>query len=286
MTASSPSASALPRSGKDMNTENFPVASLMLSARLRPVVVAYYRFARTADDVADTPTLTTEGKIAVLDRMQAVLEGREDPEGSVEAAALRLLLRAHDVPLTVASDLLIAFRADARNETCRTWADLMAYCANSANPVGRFLLRLHEAPAAADGPSDALCTALQVLNHLQDLREDWTELKRLYLPLDWIEAAGLTADDLVRAPTPAAFRGPILEALDRTDAMIAEAQPLPGLAGARGLRMQSRMVVELAARLSRRLRADAPETAATKASRGDWAAAALRGVWSGVGGRP
>lgn len=286
MTASMPSAAALARSGKDMDGENFPVASRMLAAHLRPAVVAYYRFARTADDVADSAELQAAAKVAELDRMQAVLEGRGDPAESPEAAALRPLLLHHGVPLTVASDLLVAFRDDARGEICRTWGNLMAYCANSANPVGRFLLRLHGAPPEADGPSDALCSALQVLNHLQDLREDRIALGRLYLPLEWIEAAGASADDLRIAPTPAALQGPILQALDRTDDLIAQAQALPGLVGARGLRMQSRMVVDLAARLSRRLRADAPETAATRASRADWAAAGLRGLWSGLGGRP
>ncbi|WP_404378425.1 squalene/phytoene synthase family protein [Caenispirillum salinarum] len=273
-------------SGKGMGDENFPVASALLARRHRPVVAAYYRFARTADDVADSETLTPDVKVAALDVMQAVLEGREDPALSPEAATLRPMLHERCVPLRVASDLLIAFRDDSRGLTCRTWSDLIAYCENSANPVGRFLLRLHGAPDAADRPSDALCTALQILNHLQDLREDWTRLHRLYLPLEWIESAGGHAEDLARIPTPDLFRPLILEALDRTDALIAEADRLPGHIGERGLTMQARMVVELARRLSTRLRPDAPETEDTKASRIDWAAAALRGAWSGLGGRP
>lgn len=273
-------------SGKGMGDENFPVASVLLARRHRPVVVAYYRFARTADDVADSEVLGADVKVAALDVMQAVLEGREDSALSPDAAALRPLLLERGVPLSVASDLLIAFRDDARGLTCRTWDDLTAYCEHSANPVGRFLLRLHGAPAEADGPSDALCTALQILNHLQDLREDWLRLRRLYLPLDWIEAAGGTPDDLARVPTPDLFRPLILDALDRTDVLLAEADRLPGRIGDRGLTMQARMVIDLACRLSARLRADAPETDETKASRADWAAAALRALWSGMGGRP
>lgn len=272
-------------SGKDMGDENFPVASVLLARRFRPVVAAYYRFARTADDVADTETLAPDVKIAALDVMQAVLEDRADPGLSPEAAALRPLLLTHDVPLTTASDLLVAFRADAHGRTCDTWDDLLAYCAHSANPVGRFLLRLHDTPAPADRASDALCSALQILNHLQDLRQDWTRLRRLYLPRDWITAAGGRAEDLARAPTPALFRPLILDALDRTDALLMEAERLPGLIRDRGLTMQCRMVVELAKHLSRRLRAHAPETAETKASRSDWALAASRALWSGLGGR-
>lgn len=274
-----------PRSGKGMDDENFPVASRLLAARHRPVVAAYYRFARTADDIADANTLTVEAKLGALDAMQAVLEAEAPDEFSPEAAALRPLLRERDLPLTVASDLLIAFRADSRGEMCRNWQDLLDYCTYSANPVGRFLLRLHGAPAEADGPSDALCSALQILNHLQDLREDWIRLRRLYLPLEWIEAAGASPEDMVESPMPPPFRGPILAALDRTDALIAEARMLPPLVGDRGLTMQSRMVVDLAERLSRRLRAAAPETAGVKASRLDWIAAAMTGVAAGIGGR-
>ncbi|SOD93997.1 squalene/phytoene synthase family protein [Caenispirillum bisanense] len=275
---------AAPRSGKGMGDENFPVASRLLAARHRPVVVAYYRFARTADDIADAEAVAPDAKVAALDTMAAVLAGEADPRLSAEAAALRPLLLDRGIPLAVASDLLIAFRADSRGEICRTWQDLLDYCVHSANPVGRFLLRLHGAPAAADRPSDALCSALQILNHLQDMREDWLRLRRLYLPLAWIEAAGATPEDMARGPMPEPFRGPILAALDRTDALLAEARPLPGLAGDRGLAMQARMVIDLAERLSRRLRAAAPETAGVKAGRLDWAAAALAGLWAGIGG--
>lgn len=273
-------------SGKGIADENFPVASRLLAARHRPVVAAYYRFARTADDIADAATLTVDAKLGALDVMQAVLEGEADPAFSAEAAALRPLLLERGVPLEVATDLLVAFRADSRGEICHSWDDLLGYCVHSANPVGRFLLRLHRAPPAADGPSDALCTALQILNHLQDLREDWIVLRRLYLPLEWIEAAGAAPEDMVHSPMPEAFRGPILEALDRTDHLIAQARPLPGLIGERGLTMQSRMVVDLAERLSRRLRRAAPETAGIKATSTDWLHAALKGIAAGFGGRP
>lgn len=132
-------------SGKGMKDENFPVASFMLARRHRPVVVAYYRFARTADDVADSGVLPPDVKVAALDIMQAVLEGREDPALSPEAAALRRDLLERGIPLHLASDLLTAFRTDSRGLRCRTWDDLLAYCTYSANPVGRFLLRLHGA---------------------------------------------------------------------------------------------------------------------------------------------
>lgn len=280
-----PGAARTALSGKGMGDENFPVVSILLARRHRPVVAAYYRFARTADDVADSASLFPDVKIAALNIMQAVLEGQEDPSLSPEAAALRPLLLERGIPLEVASDLLIAFRDDSRGMICHTWDDLMAYCENSANPVGRFLLRLHAAPSEADYFSDALCTALQILNHLQDLREDWIRLNRLYLPLSWIEAVGASPEDLAKTPTPELFRPLILEALDRTEPLIVDAGHLPRRIGDRGLTMQARIVVDLARRLAARLRTDAPDTEHTKASRADWIAAVLRGLWSGVGGQ-
>ncbi len=271
-----------PRSGKGMTDENFPVAGRLLAPHHRPVVAAYYRFARTADDIADDPALPAVRKLALLDRLEAVLTGAAPAALAPPAAALRPLLVEAAVPLTTASDLLVAFRADAVNTACRTWDDLMAYCRHSAAPVGRFLLRLHGAPAAAEAPSDALCAALQVLNHLQDLRADWTGLGRLYLPLD----GRAEPADLGRVPTPEHLRGPILAALERTEELFAQAAPLPRLAGDRRLAMQSAMVLHLARRLAGRLRAAAPHTAGIKASRRDWLVAAMMGMAVGVGMRP
>ncbi|GAA0590529.1 squalene/phytoene synthase family protein [Caenispirillum bisanense] len=271
-----------PTSGKGMADENFPVAGLLLAARHRPVVAAYYRFARTADDIADDPALPTDRKLALLDRLEAVLSGEAPAAAAPPAAALRPLLLDRGVPLTVAADLLVAFRADARNTPCETWDELMAYCRHSAAPVGRFLLRLHGAPAAADSPADALCAALQVLNHLQDLRADWTRLGRRYLPLeDMAEPA-----DLGRTPAPERLRAPILAALERTRDLLAAAAPLPVLAGDRRLAMQSAMVLHLAHRLAARLTAAAPHTEGVRAARHHWLTAALAGLAAGAGVRP
>ncbi|MGH7041821.1 MAG: squalene/phytoene synthase family protein, partial [Acetobacteraceae bacterium] len=177
-------------SGKDRADENFPVGSALIRRDLRPHVHAFYAFARNADDIADSPVLTAEDKLARLDRMEAVLLGRtetaapsealremsrevprdiprEVPGEAPSARRLRASLAATGTTPTHATELLIAFRRDATRHRCADWDELLAYCRYSAMPVGRHVLDLHGEDRATWASSDALCTTLQVLNHLQ-----------------------------------------------------------------------------------------------------------------------
>src|SRR5215469_9604215 len=169
-------------SGKWRNAENFPVGSFLIRRDLRPHVHAFYRFARNADDIADNPALTAEEKVKRLDRMAAILDGASGQD-SPAAAAMRQSLIETNITAQHCHDVLLAFRLDAVKLRYRDWDDLMDYCRYSASPVGRQLLDLHgESPTATWPASDALCNALQVLNHLQDCVADWRNLDRVYLP--------------------------------------------------------------------------------------------------------
>ncbi len=254
--------------------ENFPVGSLLIRRDLRPDVAAFYRVARAADDVADHPSLSPEEKLARLDRFEAGLDG--DPQGAPEGLALAALPRPE--PARHARQLLRAFRRDARNEACSTWADLLAYCEDSANPVGRFLLDLHGEPRAAWPLSDSLCTALQVLNHLQDLREDHLRLGRHYLPLDWMAEEGAPLSELEAVSMSAALRRAVDRALDRCDALLDEAAGLPGTLASRRLAGESATILWLARRLSRLLRRGDPLAGRVAPSRADFARAGLHGA--------
>jgi squalene synthase HpnC len=196
--------------------ENFPVGSLLIHRDLRGVVAAFYRFARASDDVADHPGLTAEERLRQLDAFEGGLDG--DPAGRPEGLALAALDRPE--PARHARQLLRAFRTDARGESCATWDDLLAYCEDSANPVGRFLLDLHGEARAARPMADRLCTALQVLNHLQDLKADHRLLDRRYLPADWMAAEGASPADLARPALTSALRGAVDRALERCDGLL------------------------------------------------------------------
>ena len=261
--------------------ENFPVASRLLPPHARGKVVAFYRFARAADDIADDPDASPEAKLGRLDAFGRGLSGQD---GKGPAAALRRALDDGRTPsdataLAAAGELLVAFRRDAGGIACADWADLMAYCDVSAAPVGRFLLAVHGEDAVTHGPSDALCAALQVLNHLQDIAEDHRDLGRRYLPGDWMAAEGAADADLVGPALTPALRRVVDRTLEATDALLTEAAPLPTLIASRGLRMQAAATVALARRLHALLRRGDPLAWRVALRRADFARAGLSSLW-------
>lgn len=267
--------------GKTAADESFPVAWL-LPPTARPAVHAYYAFARTADDVADAPDIAPADKLAQLDALGANVRSGS---GAPVAVRLHHVLTARGLPLSLATDLLEAFRADARGMACADWPALMAYCDASAVPVGRFLLALfgEHRPAALQA-SDALCRALQVLNHVQDCGKDMRALDRCYLPADWLAAEDLQPDCLIRATTSDRLRRVLDRTLAGCDALLAEASPLPGRIAARGLRAQGAATLSVAHALRRRLAAGDPLAGAIRPGRLDWGRALAAGlVW---GARP
>ncbi|HKY95683.1 MAG TPA: squalene/phytoene synthase family protein, partial [Kiloniellales bacterium] len=167
---------------------------------------------------------------------------------------------------------------DARKSRYADWRDLMGYCENSANPVGRYLLALHgETDPAAYAASDALCSALQVLNHLQDCGDDYRNLDRVYLPQDWIAAAGARTEDLGGKALTPALRSVLDRTLAATDELIAGARALAGLLAPRRLAMESAAIWRIARRLSALLKAADPLAARVKLSKAQFLACGLGG---------
>ncbi len=247
-------------SGKGSGDENFPVGSFLVSRKLRPQVAAYYAFARAIDDIADNPDLAAENKVERLTRFAEAIHGAHgDDPALAKAHACREALLLRDVPLRHASDLTIAFIQDAQQSRYKDWQDLLGYCENSANPVGRFLLVLHETEdPAAYKASDALCTALQVINHLQDCGDDLRELDRCYIPQDWMAIEGATTEELRGSALSPAMRRVLDRCLEATEALLAEARPLAARLPSRRLAMESATIYRLALRLTAALRARDP----------------------------
>ena len=260
---------------RDHRGENFPVASILLARALRPKVLGFYRFVRTADDIADSPALAPEEKLARLDALERALD---DPATGEPAARP---LHASGCGTGEARRMLAAFRQDARQARHADWASLEAYCAASANPVGRMLLRLHgeSAPGVTEA-SDALCTALQVLNHLQDLVPDREALGRIYLPLSWMDLAG--GEAAFFAPAGAAQRRAVLDAaLACVEERLDAAAALPRLVASRRLAMEAAVTLALARRLLDRLRAADPVAGRVSLTKADAARAFLAAPWRG-----
>jgi squalene synthase HpnC len=264
-------------SGKWRSGENFPVGSFLIRRDLRRHVHAFYRFARNADDIADNPGLGPEDKIRRLDRMAEILDGASGEE-SPSAAAMRASLIETEMTAQHCHDLLHAFRLDAVKLRYEDWDDLMAYCRYSASPVGRQLLDLHGERQDTWPPSDALCSALQVLNHLQDCADDYHRLDRVYLPLPDLAAEGIGVEALTAGAASPALRRVLDRLLERTAVLVEKARELPPRVTAPGLRWECGVIVELAARLLLRLRRGDPLATRVKLHRSDFLAALLIGV--------
>ena len=268
-------------SGKDVAYENFPVGSWLLPARSRPHVAVFYAFARAADDIADNPDLAAAEKVARLDGFEDVLLGRGgDRAAFAKAQRMGESLAATGVTSRHCVDLLAAFKRDATKLRYRDWDDLIGYCTLSAAPVGRYLLDLHGGSSNGYGPSDALCMALQVINHLQDSKDDYRRLNRVYLPLDWMDDAGVRVRDLDAPASKPGLRRVFDRTIEATESLLTDAQPLPGGLRSRRLAMESAAILAIADRLVALLRRRDPLVRRCELSRPGFLWCCLRGALS------
>jgi len=212
------------RSGKTHRDENFPVASWIIHPRHRALILAFYNFVRTADDIADHATLEADKKLSYLDLLEAELLGQGDTQP--EAVSLRQALAERSMPPRHALDVLIAFRMDVTKLRYENWDEVIHYCRYSAMPVGRFMLDVHGESTSTWAASDALCAGLQINNHLQDCGKDFRDLNRVYLPRDALAAAGANVEELGRERASA----PLLQCLHalavRTELLLHESKSL------------------------------------------------------------
>jgi squalene synthase HpnC len=267
-------------SGKLAGDENFPVGSFLIAAELRPAVAAYYDFARAADDIGDAPDLSCEEKLWRLEAYRQVLEG--EATGLDRPERLRRVLLERNIPLARAGELLKAFAQDATQNRYASLAELLDYCDRSAAPVGRFLLDLHGEDRSLFGASDALCASLQILNHLQDMKEDLTELDRCYLPLDWMEEEGASVEDLRgERSSPGLHRLRLRLLAVCRDLNDAAAALVPGLRSRR-LASESAVILRLARRLTERLSRADPVASRVALSKVDMLRAGMFGLAEGV----
>ncbi|MBX7200286.1 MAG: squalene synthase HpnC [Rhodospirillaceae bacterium] len=265
-------------SGKGAGDENFPVGSWLLPRPLRPHVATYYAFARAIDDIADNPDLGPEDKIRRLDGFaQALVNGSGDPDYA-KADALRGTLAKTGISARHGLDLISAFKQDAVKNRYADWHALIDYCLRSASPVGRFLCDLHGEDKALYPLSDALCNALQVINHLQDCAKDYAALNRVYLPEDWMRAAGTSVNDLTLAAATPGMRRVLDQCLSGTERLMTEARRLPKAMRHRSLAAETAVIVSVADRLVGKLRRQDPLAMRVALGPFGFAAAATAGL--------
>lgn len=240
-------ASAQFRSGKGAGDENFPVASWLIRPQHRAIILAFYDFVRTADDIADHSTMPAQDKLAHLDRLEASLVGTTDDEP--EGVRLRSLLRDRGLSTQHAQDLLNAFRQDVTKLRYADWNELIGYCRLSAMPVGRFVLDVHGESQTTWAANDALCAALQIINHLQDCGADYRNLDRVYIPQDALAAHGLGVEVLAETRASSPLRECLHGLARRTAQLLEQSRGFPSAVADTRLAMEVAAIQRLAERL-------------------------------------
>jgi squalene synthase HpnC len=271
------------RSGKTHRDENFPVASLLIQPRHRGTVLAFYRFARAADDVADHPSLPEPEKLDLLDRLEQTLAGAND--AAADALPLRAALAERNLSPRHAQDLLKAFRQDVTKRRYRDWDDLIEYCTCSAMPVGRFVLDVHGESRSTWPANDALCAALQIINHLQDCAADFKRLDRVYVPLDALERHGTGVDALALPRAPEPLRRCIRDLAERTSRLLDDAEPLAAQVNDLRLSLEISVIQRLARTLTHMLERRDPLSERVHLGAGGVATTSLAAIAQGMGQR-
>ncbi len=262
--------------------ENFPVASWLAPAALRPAIVAIYHFARGADDVADEGVASAEERLAQLDHYGAMLDRIAAGDRPDEAPFARLsdAIREHALPLSPFRDLLSAFRQDVLKTRYADFAELLDYCARSANPIGRLLLHLYriDDPRRQD-EADAICTGLQLANFWQDIAVDWDK-GRVYLPEEDMGRYGVAESQISDGRCDDRWRKLIAFEVQRSRGMLESGRPLAQALPMR-LKLELRMVVAGGMRILRAIDAVEGDVFRKRPvlSRGDWAMMSARALF-------
>ena len=267
---------------KTHRDENFPVASGLVSKRHRPVILAFYRFARAADDVADDPALTEGGKIEKLDRFEDTLLGK--CSDIADALPLRDAISERGLSPKHAQDLLTAFRMDASKHRYADWDELMHYCTYSAMPVGRFVLDVHGESRSTWPANDALCAALQIINHLQDCGADYRRLDRVYIPLDTLSARNIPIEALAAPKASPQLLACIHELAAKTKGLLCSADLARGIEDLR-LSLEVGAIERLARRLVDMLMKRDPLSEPVHLSKSGFGSILLSSICLGLGRR-
>ncbi|WP_404710777.1 squalene synthase HpnC [Sphingomonas sp. MMS24-J13] len=250
------SAAAELASGKGHKDENFPVASHLIRPRHRAPIMAFYHFARAADDIADNESASADEKLAGLEAMRRTLLGQADSEPTAEG--LRAALTECRLDPTHPLNLLEAFRRDVTKTRYQSWDALIDYCRYSAMPVGRFVLDVHGEDRALWPANDALCAALQIINHLQDCGDDYRTIDRVYLPQDMLAGYGARTEDIGAASASPALRSVIVDMASRCEQLLAQSAAFARSIRDGRLALEVAVIQRLAIDLSARLRTRDP----------------------------
>ena len=258
--------------------KNFPVG-LFLSKQIIPVVVSYYRAARLADDITDNAKLSCDEKLAQLAQIEKDFFAQTS---DTVAGELSQKFSQYNLSSGLYSDLLEAFRRDAKNQQIEIWEQLLDYCRYSAAPVGRFLLALHNESPATYLPAETLCTVLQIVDHIQDLKHDACVLRRCYIPIDFLHKYNVAKTDLCLTYTSSQLKLLINEIVFRLEQMVDDSKILLKLVKNRRLKAEIAVIFSLTNSMLKRIRKGDVIATVPSLKKTDWIKAAFYGLAVGI----
>ena len=244
---------------KTHKQENFPVGSWLLSQKIRFKILIFYKFARAADDIADSPNLSSNEKIKRLNLFKKAIKSNKNNKIKISKVEdLRKICIKNKIKINHALNLLKAFKQDAIKKRYKNWSELIRYCKYSAVPVGRFVIDLHKEKQKAYKYSDPLCIALQILNHLQDCKEDYENLDRVYLPMQFLKKYNVELSQLKKNVTEKNLRLVFNEILKNTEKLIIEAGKNKKNMKHKHLSLETSFILEIAKKLLQLLKNNDP----------------------------
>ena len=241
---------------KNHKQENFPVGSWLLSKKLRPQILIFYKFARAADDIADSSNLTSKEKIKRLNLFKKAIENNKIK--IQKAQNLKKICLQNKIKINYALNLLKAFKQDAVKKRYKNWSELINYCKYSAVPVGRFIIDLHKEKKISYKCSDPLCTALQILNHVQDCKDDYNKINRVYLPSTFLKKYNVKLKQLKKSHTEKNLRLAINDVLTHTEKLIKQADKFKKIMKNNKLSKETTFILEIAKSLLKLLKKKDP----------------------------
>lgn len=270
---------------KNMKNENFPVEALV-NKNLRPIVSAYYKAARLADDIADSPILSPKQKLLHLTNIEQDFQNgfgkKKLKHNLAEPFELGWIFADEGLAPSLYTDLLRAFEKDASNQKIAVWEQLIDYCSFSAAPVGRFILALYNESPSCYLQAEILCAVLQITNHLQDLRKDAETLKRCYLPQDMMDKYDVRLSDIYLNKSSPQLCLLLTEMTDKLSKMLKDASVLPALVRSIRLKIQIGIILSLTNSMIKKIKKYDVLTTHIKLDIIDWVKAfsfgALRGL--------
>ena len=269
---------------KNKHQENFPVGMMMFNKNIRQIVADYYRFARYADDIADNPHIKPQVKVDRLYELEEIFTGQRSYKGQKLkfVQTLKDEFAARHLAPSLATDLLIAFRKDSLGFDYQTWGQLVDYCKYSAAPVGKFMLAVHQENPSTYLPATSLCVALQIVNHVQDIKYDVSLLKRLYIPAEIMKKYHLRMEDLTQNKSSVSLQRAVEHIMEKTLGLVKEGSILPELIKSLSLRMEVCIILSLTNIMIKKILKGDVLAQEIKLSGLDWLRGTIVGIYKGL----